>query len=335
VKPGVPCSEGSTISFSVSFALIPHRMASPVAPTHACTLQALGNAPPADATKFERRRDATLRFLASHKIFEQLAVVWAVLVVSWILFVVVLFAGPILTSANTGNISDGQFDFWTNVCFQVLTALFSYQKLLTFPWRLSVLLDAFRGCCSAGGCCGGCSRCCGGAGGGADARSPTRLVSSSPRKSPPTSHPACGVDFYGRPTEAVFFHIPCTSRRLISALLFGDFGFHYLSQITRMIWPSAAEASQTHAAIAINATFGLSILCGLSAAVVQGAQQGKLHRQHPERFPPPPFKAVCEACSKFRKGELATGAEVSQFVRKQLSGQALDAGGGAPSQLEA
>ena len=58
---GVPCKEGSTLSFSVSFELTAQRFAFPAAPTHASTLQALSEQTPPTASRLERVRDPPLR----------------------------------------------------------------------------------------------------------------------------------------------------------------------------------------------------------------------------------------------------------------------------------
>ena len=70
-----------------------------------------------------------------------LAVVWAIAFVGWLLFVIILIASNIFSGGtqHLGGMSDDEYDAWSNVCFQVLTGLFTYQKALAI--RVAGLLD--------------------------------------------------------------------------------------------------------------------------------------------------------------------------------------------------
>ena len=70
-------------------------------------------------------------------------------------------------------------DGWYNVSIQILNILFTYGALMTLPWRLSNVAHLW------------CSR----------------------RSSAP------GCDFYGRPTDAIWFHIPTIHRKGIILIL--------------------------------------------------------------------------------------------------------------------
>ena len=93
---------------------------------------------------------------------------------------------------------------WINICIQILTGLFSYLNGIAIPWRVSILVHQT------------CSK----------------------RASTP------GCDFYGRPTEAPFFHIPVGARRKIIGLLLGSNSLHYASQGMRIAFPTFDTAEK-------------------------------------------------------------------------------------------
>ena len=73
----------------------------------------------------------------------------------------------------------------------VFTGLFSYLNLLTMPWRFSIAIHHWSG----------------------------------KRSSKP------GHDFYGRPTDALWFYCPSRARTTICALLLASLFFHYATQV--------------------------------------------------------------------------------------------------------
>ena len=266
-----------SISFSISYELAPMRFAFPAAPVHASIAQALADPPPPTATPAERARDRLLHVLATNRSFAYTAVFWAGNVLAWGIFVGVLYlsyAPCFLVAKDAGEVcTDEQIvvsigmdvatlEHWVNVCLQVLTALFSIQKLLCLPWRLSIAVHQWAG---------GGSRAAG------------------------VHYPALpGCDFYGRPTDALWFHIPLRKRGWIVAMLLSDFVFHYLSQFFRMNWSTfvASDGFFTPGATLINATFLLALVTGITGGVIQGREQKKLYKSHPGRFPPDPITAM-------------------------------------------
>ena len=98
------------------------------------------------------------------------------------------------SSSDDGNEAlAAELEQWINICMHVFTGLFSYLNLCTMPWRLSIAIHHW----------------------------------SSHRSS------ACGLDFYGRKTDALWFFTPPCARSVICTLLLLALGFHYATQVRR------------------------------------------------------------------------------------------------------
>ena len=52
-----------------------------------------------------------------------------------------------------------------------------------------------------------------------------------------------------------------------------------------------------------NATFALSLLCGIAGGAVQGKAEGRLKKRHPGRFPPSVSEYIGRAYLRWRSGE--------------------------------
>jgi len=248
-----------TISFSVSFELKFVVGLLPGTPVHASAAQALRRPPPSDASCFELFRDRLL-LLLGHQLFLWIAIVWTMALCGFGAFAALTFGAlflpqiivklsnqPAETASDwqTIGLLDWQLEMWSNLCVQVLTALFSYFNLLTLPWRLSILFHA----------CG-------------------------PRSDAP------GRDFYGRPTEAIWFHIPRRTRCLIICLLLSSTASHFATQSSRFIYPSYTASNSMPGVVVCNATFIASMVLGIIAGFVQSTAERQLVKAHPERFPP-------------------------------------------------
>eukprot|EP00322_Chrysochromulina_rotalis_P005176 CAMPEP_0115831738 /NCGR_PEP_ID=MMETSP0287-20121206/2295_1 /TAXON_ID=412157 /ORGANISM="Chrysochromulina rotalis, Strain UIO044" /LENGTH=509 /DNA_ID=CAMNT_0003285097 /DNA_START=46 /DNA_END=1575 /DNA_ORIENTATION=- len=276
------------ISFNVTFELTPQRFAFPAAPVHASALQALSRKAPSDATPFELKRDRVVKWMAEQTCFGPLAAIWGVLFAGWVVFFALLLAVKFLgwpeksggsAPFTIANMDEGTLKIWLNICNLVVTGLFTYQKALALPWRFAILHHAFL--------------------------SKRDLTD--------------GTDFYGRPTEAVWFHIPLKWRKRIALLLMGDFGFHYLCQICHLIWYSYETSENPPGNIPTMITFLSSIACGISAGVSQGKQEELLHKQDPTRFPPNPMKYVGDALHKFRRGEIRSIAKLIEDTKHNIN----------------
>ena len=114
------------------------------------------------------------------------------------------------------------------------TVLFSYINGLPIPWRLAIFHHVW---------CSG---------------RPT----------------APGLDFYGRDTEAVWFHLPVSSRRAISLGLNIAWVCHFLSLLGHLVFWSYAAGKTLPGALAQNVPFVLSLASQVRALAVEPS----LHR---------------------------------------------------------
>lgn len=273
-----------TLSFTVTFELTKQVFANPASPVHASASQALCVGAPADASTTERWRDALLLFLGTHPLFRWAGVIWITSVVAWGGFVALLYLSyiPFFDENYAGapfvdlGLSKSQLQFWKNVCLQVLTGCFTWQKLITTPWRLSI---AAHSVCRL-----------------------TQRGSGRPR--------GPGLDWYGRSTDAMWFSIPLKKRALISVLLLCDLAFHFATQGARLGWSSFQASNEMPGTLVINLTFGVSIISGISAGIIQGRAQARLQEADPARFPPDPFKKLLR-----RKAAAAASEALERTMR--------------------
>jgi len=274
-----------TITFSVSFKLKYSIGMFPGAPVHASAPQALRRPPPSTALWIERVRDRTL-LLLGHKFFLYVAVIWALNIVGWGAFVALLYLGLFLLPPNSLGMDEDQTKYWINVCIQVLTALFSYQNGMTIPWRLAIGFHA-----------SGCGH------------GPWRL----------------GTDFYGRPTDAIWFHIPRKPRLWITALLLAALVMHFSTQTCRVIWYSYYLSNDTLGTIPTNLTFFGSIVLAIAAGCIQDAQEKKLRAADKEagtqRYPPTVEEALKEAIKRWRAGEVRASRPMEALKAAKASYQ--------------
>ena len=97
---------------------------------------------------------------------------------------------------------------------------------------------------------------------------------------------APGRDFYGRRTEAIWFHIPTRPRVMIISLLWASTVMHFATQACRFVWYSYELSNTLPGTVPTNATFGLAIVFGCWAGIKQGQEEKKLRKQTPARYPP-------------------------------------------------
>ena len=136
------------------------------------------------------------------------------------------------------------------LCVKACTAIFSYINFLPIPWRVSIWMDAFVG----------------------------RPMMDDELKD--------GVDFYGRPTDALWFHLPRADRRRIAVLLNLAWVTHYVSQAYHLAYWTTAAGQELAGSLGQNVPFILSILSGVVAGVLQGIAEKRTMTADPERFPP-------------------------------------------------
>ena len=133
---------------------------------------------------------------------------------------------------------------------------------------------------------------------------PVTSVTSVTQVSRSSEGPAeVGLDFYGRPTEALWFHIPRAKRVQIALLLNLSsashlcslgFALHYWPYLQSQIWPGV---------FAINVPGVGSLACMCFAGVLQGREESKLLESQPHRFPPALAKYLKEAFWEWKSGK--------------------------------
>ena len=75
-------------------------------------------------------------------------------------------------------------------------------------------------------------------------------------------------------------------------------------QACRIVWSDYDSSNDfTVGAGPVNATFVLSIICGIAAGVIQGSVEKKIRLKHPGKFPPDPAEALAKAWKKWRAGD--------------------------------
>ena len=136
--------------------------------------------------------------------------------------------------------------FWFNLCIKAFVILFCYINFLPIPWRVSIAVHVF-----------GTLRDCG-----------------------------TGLDFYGRPTKALWFWIATATRRWLAVLLNLAWVFHFVCLAMHFVWPTYIEGQTWPGVFAQNLPFVLSIACQVAAGIIQGRAEKQLLADYPDKFPP-------------------------------------------------
>ena len=272
---------------------------------------------PADASRFEAARDAALRRFAGATVSRVFAGLAAVLLVALVVFgaliawaVLGLFLGVpngwdapsprCRAAAAAANVTLGARDVprvagayvagactanqrWFNLCVKAFVGLFCYVHFLPIPWRVAVAAHAFG-----------------------------RARPSGP-----------GVDFYGRPTTALWFWIPRPTRRWIAVLLNLAWLLHFVCVAMHCVWRTYIESQTWPGALLQNLPFGLSIACQCAAGAAQARAERRLTAAHPRRFPPGLARATREAYGRWRAG--ATDGGLWRTLSGEFSGERVAA----------
>lgn len=177
------------------------------------------------------------------------------------------------TTATTTSVPmlDGEYitgfctlnQWWFNQCVKVFVGLFTYINFLPIPWRLSCLWHVY---CSRRPC-----------------------------------HP--GVDFYGRPTDALWFNLTKKLRRRVSVGLNLAWLFHFVCLATHIVWPEYIQGQTFPGVLYQNLPMVLSLFCQIAAASAQDKAERKLIAEEPDRFPAKPLDLVLSGFRKWRTGE--------------------------------
>ena len=220
-----------------------------------------------------------LRALA-HRFWAYVAVLWLTTLISWIVWIVLLHIGivgpPLFEEGEPKDArywplfwADRDLHFWANICFHWTTGLGTYLNTVTLPWRLSIGLHLW-----GGGLCSGRSS-------------------------------EAGQDFYGRPTEAIWFHIPRRPRGVVTSCLLASTFFHYTMQVFRLVYYDYEGLTGPAGTVLVNVPFGISTVLGIAGGIVQGGAEKRLMKDAPEKWPPGVGDLVKDALRAIRAGELS------------------------------
>jgi len=152
------------------------------------------------------------------------------------------------------------------ICVKFFTGFFGYMQICPLVWRLSILAHAFG-----------------------------RARSS-----------ADGLDFYGRRTDIIWFHIPRRKRAQIAVAntvaSFANIGgiiahLVYWDYAEWMVMPSVG-------AFLTLGMMALGLIPGIVGGVKQSKAEAALSRAHPHKFPPSISTELKERISMWRAGEI-------------------------------
>ena len=227
-----------------------------------------------DSSCIERARDRVLAALNQplFSFWTLITVVHMLCVVGFGAFFFFLFMDD-LSAFQNFPLSEDRSHFLQNVGIQVLNGLFTWSALMGMPWRLS---NATHLTYNTGKSC---------------------FALGKPRSC------AVGLDFYGKPTEMIWFNIPPFHRRMIiGILLLGTFS-QFTTQTARWIFSTYEEANSPPGHLWCNVSFFMAMGFNLLGALYQLLQERKLRRVEPERFPSGVIDSVAVSYRGWRRGQ--------------------------------
>ena len=208
--------ETGSITFEVSFELKFNFGLLPGTPVHASAAQALRRPPPADASELERFRDKVLLFLG-HRFFLLIAICWLIALCGFGAFCGITFGAlyvPFaIVAAQQGNTSAAEN--WNAIGL----------RDETLEWWANVCVQILTGLFTYFNVL----------------TLPWRLSILNHMLGSRSDAP--GRDFYGRPTEAIWFHIPRKPRAVIISSLIASTLAHTATQRQLLRPPSVAAVS--------------------------------------------------------------------------------------------
>ena len=165
-----------------------------------------------------------------------------------------------------------------NASIQILNGLFTYGVIVTFPWRLANAFHLWW---------------------------------------PNDKRPYLGGhDFYGRPTLALWFHIPWAPRSRIVLLLLSNTVFQLTNQAARIKYHSYRLADRGLGKFYVNFFFALAFASALLAAFLQWRCEEALRRRDPYRFPPPPMYVIRQAWKTWIHGGLTLRETICEIFEE-------------------
>ena len=139
--------------------------------------------------------------------------------------------------------------YWFNVSIQVLCALFTWGAVMDTPWRLANWLHI------QGVTLGGTRRAC-----------------------------EPGLDFYGRPTDQIWFHIPLLERARLLRMLLANILSQLANQGTRIAYRTFESTTGPPGSLLVNVFFAAAFMFAIWGAIYQVQLERRLARADPERF---------------------------------------------------
>lgn len=167
-----------------------------------------------------------------------------------------------------------------NVSVQCLTGLITWPAVISLPWRISNLIH----------------------------------IKCTHRNNLP------GHDFYGKPTDSIWFHIPTGPRLCIVYLLISNSLTQFCNQASRIVFFSHEEAESWPGALFVNLFFFGGFAPAIGAAWYQWRQEEILRKEHPDRFHPGPVEYIKH------KWEMHKHRVGYKKKEKEKSRKALEAG---------
>jgi hypothetical protein len=244
---------------------------------------------PADVSNWERGRDYSL-YLGTHWLIAIVQLLWLMSLVG----VFVVFMGCMFYVFDWGEVTDETSgcprwpgvsanstcctcdagaltykveDYWNEKMTQGLSALFTYSVLLATPWRLSILGQCFN--------------------------FHSRIPKDGASVLTASHGLQAGVDFYGKPNEMPFFHIPWGPRLAIALLLNLNTLMQLIHQVLHFVWNDVVIAfEQPYGMISLMTGPLAGCFTGAPAAIIQMYWDNQLHAREPKRFPPGIIQAI-------------------------------------------
>lgn len=175
-------------------------------------------------------------------------------------------------------------NWWLNASIHCLNVLFTYSHLVSTPWRVANL----------------------------------EHMCTARRDSAP------GLDWYGLPTDAIWFHIPRRPRIAILVLLCLGGLCQFANQAMRILYPTYDASNSWPGNLLCNVFFASSFAFGISGGVYQAVQEGRLRRQDTELlFEPGPVEVAQYIRDEVRGGAKATNLVLSMIKDKEGFDQAM------------
>jgi hypothetical protein len=210
--------------------------------------------------------------------------VFAYLAVLWAIALVGWFIFFALTFLNISGIAPlAREHYWNEKATQVLSGLFTYICSVPLPWRLANVAHL----CAAR-----------------------------------SSRGAAGLDFYGRPTAAVWFNVPRRARVRLVVLLLLNSALQYVHQSLHFVYHTYDKITTMPGMLLLGLTMVGSAGCGIAAGVYQWRCEMRLRAAHPERYPPGPFELAAQLYERWRAGESLRGEPPSNHLHSRAQGQA-------------